>query len=52
MTSLLFLVDLKSNNYEAILNVIDYLAKMVHHEYIKTTIDINSLSKVIINIVV
>lgn len=52
VTGLQLLVDLKNDNYNAILDIFDCLTKIVHYKLIKTTIDIISLVEVIINVVV
>lgn len=49
--NLLLLVNLKGDNYDSMLVVIDYLTKMIYYKPVKTTIDIVGLEKVIINVV-
>ncbi len=42
----------KSDSYNSILVIVDWLMKMVYYELVKVTIDASSLAKVIINVVV
>lgn len=42
----------KTNNYDAILIIVDYFTKMIHYKQVKTTIDIADLVKIIINMLV
>lgn len=48
----IFLIDLKDDNYDSILIIIDFLTKMIYYKSIKTIIDIAGLAKITINIVV
>ncbi len=52
MTDLLISADWLSNSYDSILVIVDCLTKMVHYKLVKVTIDVLSLAKVIINMVV
>ncbi len=52
ITGLLILIDLKDDNYDSILIVIYCLTKIVYYKPVKITIDILSLAKVIINIII
>ena len=52
VTGFPLLVDLKSNSYDAILIIIDQLTKMIHYKVVKSTIDVSTLTEVIINIVI
>lgn len=45
-------MDWKRDNYNMIHIVIDYLTQIVHHEPVKTTINVAGLAEVIINVVV
>lgn len=49
---LLLSIDWKSDSYDAILDLVDCLTKMVYYEPIKMTLDIANLTKVIINVVI
>lgn len=46
------LVNWKSNSYNAILVIINYLINIVYYESVKTTIDIVGLAEVIIDVMV
>lgn len=50
--SLSLLTDLKGDNYDAILIIVNQPTKIVYDKSVKTTIDTISLVKVIINVVV
>lgn len=50
--SFLLLVDGKSNNYDIILVVINYLTKMVYYKLVKVTIDIADPIKIIIIMII
>ncbi len=52
VTSLLILTNWKGDSYNLILVIIDWLMKMVYYEPVKVIINILSLAKVIINVVV
>lgn len=51
-TGFLFLVDRKSNSYNAILVIVDCLIKMIYYKPVKIIINTVRFAKVIINIVV
>ena len=51
-TGLLVSTDSKAKNYDSILIIIDRVTKMVYYKPIKSTIDAQGLTKVIIDIVV
>lgn len=51
-TGLPLSIDQKSNNYDSILVVVDYLTKMVHYKSVKVNVDTSGLTEVIINVVV
>ena len=42
----------KSNSYDSILIIVDYLTKMIYYEPVKVTINAPELVEVIINVVV
>ncbi len=44
--------NFKSNSYNSILVIINWLMKMVHYELVKITIDIPNLSEVILDVIV
>lgn len=48
----LLLVDKKSNRNHAMLVVIDFLIKLVHYEPIKTTKNVTSLAKVLLDMII
>ena len=52
MTGLPISTDLKGENYDLILVIIDKLTKMVHYEPVKIIINAPSLAEVIINVVI
>ncbi len=52
VTSLSISADWKIYSYDLILVIVDRLAKMVHYEPVKVTIDVLGLVEVIINVVV
>lgn len=52
VTDLPILTGWKKNSNDALFIIVDYLTKMIHYEPVKTTIDITSLAKVIINMIV
>ena len=52
VTKLLIPANWKSDSYNSILVIVDRLTKMVYYEPVKVTINIPSLAKVIINVVV
>ncbi len=52
VTSLLISADWKSDSYDSILVIVDWLTKMVYYKSIKVMINTLGLAKVIINIVV
>ena len=52
LTDLLILADWRSDNYDLILVIVNQLTKMIHCDLIKVTINILSLIKVIINMIV
>ena len=45
-------MDWKGDNYNLILVIVDRLIKMVYYEPVKVIIDVPSLAKVIINVVI
>lgn len=49
---LLISTNLKGESYDSILIIVDRLTKMIYYKTIKVTIDILSLAKVIIDMVV
>ncbi len=52
VTGLLILANWKSDSYDLILVIVNWLTKMVNYKSVKITINAPSLAKVIINIVV
>lgn len=52
MTDLPLLVDERGNSYNLILVIIDNMINISHYKPVKTTINIGSLAKVIIDIIV
>ena len=52
MTSLSLSADWKSDSYNSILLILDWLTKMVHYKPVKVTIDAPELAKVILDVVV
>ena len=52
VTRLPISTDWKSENYDSILVIVDWLTKIVHYKSVKVTIDAPGLAKVIIDIVV
>ena len=52
MTSLLISINSEGDSYDLILVIVDRLIKMVNYKPVKIIIDIPSLAKVIINIVI
>ncbi len=52
ITSLQILANWKGDSYDLILVIIDRLTKMVDYKLVKVTINIPSLAKVIIDIIV
>lgn len=52
VTSLPLSIDWKGNNYNSILVIINRLTKMVHYKLVKVTINVPSLTEVIIDVVV
>ena len=45
-------VNWKGNSYDSIVVIIHQLTKMIHYELVKITINVLSLTKVIINLVI
>ncbi len=52
VTGLPISADWKSDSYDLILVIVDRLTKIVYYEPVKVTVDVPSLAKVIINVVV
>lgn len=50
MIGLSLSVDYKSNSYDIILIIIDYLTKIMYHEPVKIMIDIINLVEIIIEV--
>ncbi len=52
VTGLLITTDWKGDSYDSILVIVNRLTKMGHYEPVKLTINVPSLAKVIINMIV
>ena len=52
VTALLISTDWKSDNYDFILVMVDWLTKMVYYKSVKVTINVSGLAKVILDVLV